>query len=55
MGEPLFDGITAAIVLFGVAAIIVLRSAAAEVTDVRRSLRFDVAGHLLLGVAVSLL
>lgn len=55
MGEPLFDGITAAIVLFGVAAIIVLRSAAAEVTDARRSLRFDVAGHLLLGVAVSLL
>lgn len=55
MGEPLFDGITAAVVLFGVAAVVVLRSAAAEVADARRAFRLDVAGHLLLGIAVSLL
>jgi hypothetical protein len=55
MGEPLFDGITAAVVSFGVAAVFVLRSAAAEVTDVRRAFRLGVAGHLLLGVSASLL
>ncbi len=55
MGEPLFDGITAAIVLFGVAAVLVLRLAGTETTDVRRAFRLDVTGHVFLGIAVSLL
>ena len=55
MGEPLFDGITGGIVSFGVAAFVVLRLAMTEVNDVRRAARFDLAGHLLLGIAVSLL
>lgn len=55
MGEPLFDGIAAAVVSFGVAAVLALRSAAAEVSDARRAFRLGVAGHLLLGVAASLL
>ena len=54
MGEPLFDGITAAIVLFGVAAVLVLRLAGTETTDVRLAFRLDVAGHVFLGIAVSL-
>ncbi len=55
MGEPLFDGITAAIALFGVAAVLVLRLAGTETTDVRRAYRPDVTGHVFLGIAVSLL
>ena len=54
MGEPLFDGITAAIVLFGVAAVLVLRLAVAQATDVRRAFRLDATGHVFLGIAVSL-
>ncbi len=55
MGEPLFDGITAGIVSFGVAAVLVLRMAVAEVSNARRAFRLDVAGHVLLGLSVSLL
>lgn len=55
MGEPLFDGITAAVVSLGVASVFALRSAAADATDVRRAFRLGVAGHLLLGIAASLL
>ena len=55
MGEPLFDEITAAIVLFGVAGVLVLRLAVAQATDVRRAFRLDATGHVFLGIAVSLL
>lgn len=53
MGEPLFDGVSAAIVLSGAAAIIVLRSAESASAD--RNRRLGLIGHLLLGVSISLL
>lgn len=56
MDEPLFDGITAAIVLFGAASVIVLKnSALADVANPQRVQRFQLIGHLLLGIAVCLL
>lgn len=53
MGEPLFDGVSAAIVTSGTVAIIVLRFAEAANSD--RSRRLSLIGHLLLGVSISLL
>ena len=53
MGEPLFDGVSAAIVLIGAASIIVLRSAESASADLSR--RLGLIGHLLLGVSISLL
>ncbi len=53
MGEPLFDGVSAAIVVSGAVAIIVLRSA--EAANLDRSRQLSLIGHLLLGVSVSLL
>lgn len=55
MGEPLFDGVSAAIVLFGLIAVVVLRAAAVDVANIERTPRFNLAGHVLLGIAVSLL
>lgn len=55
MGESLFDGVSAAIVLFGSVAVIVLRSAGVDAENVERSRRFNLAGNVLLGIAVSLL
>ena len=55
MDEPLFDGLTAAIVFLGASAVIVLRSATADVVNLERTKRLDIAGHLLLGIASSLL
>lgn len=55
MGEPLFDGVSAAIVGSGAVAIWLLRLALAETTTVDRARRLSVIGHLWLGVAVSLL
>ncbi len=55
MGEPLFDGVSATIVLFGSVAVIVLRSAGVDAENVERKRRFNLVGHLLLGVSVSLL
>ena len=55
MDEPLFDGMTAAIVFLGAAAVIVLRSAFADVANTQRASRLNFSGHLLLGIAVSLL
>lgn len=55
MGEPLFDGMTAAIVFLGAAAVIVLRSASDGVANAERLWWFNFVGHLLLGSAVSLL
>ncbi len=55
MGEPLFDGVSAAIVLFGSVAVIVLRSAVVDAENVERTRRFNLVGHVLLGIAVSLL
>ena len=53
MGEPLFDGVSAAIVVIGAVAIIVLRSA--EAANSERSRQLSLIGHLLLGVSISLL
>lgn len=55
MGEPLFDGISAAIVGSGTVAIWLLRSATVETTVLDRARRLSVVGHLWLGIAVSLL
>lgn len=55
MGEPLFDGVSAAIVLFGFIAVVVLRAAAVDVENIERTRQFNIAGHVLLGIAVSLL
>lgn len=55
MGEPLFDGVSAAIVLFGSAAVVVLRLAGVDAENVERTRRFNLAGNMLLGIAVSLL
>lgn len=55
MGEPLFDGVSAAIVLFGSVAVIVLRSVSVDAESVERTRRFHFVGHLLLGISVSLL
>lgn len=55
MGEPLFDGLSAAIVASGVVAVWMLRSAKDEAADSDRARRLNVIGHLWLGVAVSLL
>lgn len=55
MDEPLFDGVSAAIVFLGAAAVIVLRSAAADDSNSKRVRRWNLVGHLLLGIAVSLL
>lgn len=55
MGEPLFDGVSAAIVLFGSAAAVVLRLAGVDAENVERTRRFNLAGNMLLGIAVSLL
>ncbi len=53
MGEPLFDGVSAAIVTSGAVAIIVLRFV--ETANPDRSRHLSLIGHLLLGVSVSLL
>ena len=53
MGEPLFDGVSAAIVVSGAVAIIVLRSV--EVANSNRSRQLSLIGHLLLGISISLL
>lgn len=55
MGEPLFDGLSAAIVASGAVAVWMLRSAAGETADSERARRLNVIGLLWLGVAVSLL
>ena len=55
MDEPLFDGMTAAIVFLGVAAVLVLRSSISVAANTERRQRLDLAGHLLLGIAISLL
>ena len=55
MDEPLFDGVTAAIVFLGVAAVLVLRSSISVAANTERRQRLDLAGHLLLGIAISLL
>lgn len=55
MGEPLFDGISAAIVFFGSVAVIVLRSGGVDAENVEHTRRLHLAGNLLLGIAVSLL
>lgn len=55
MDEPLFDGMTAVIVFLGAAAVIALRSASADVSNVERSRRVNLVGHLLIGIAISLL
>lgn len=54
MGEPLFDEISAAFVLCGLAAMLVLRSAA-ECSEPEGAKTRGVVGHVLLGIAVSLL
>ncbi|MFM9962759.1 MAG: hypothetical protein ACKV2Q_16235 [Planctomycetaceae bacterium] len=55
MGEPLFDGISAAIVVSGVVAVGLLRWAAGETVHSDRERRLNILGHLWLGIAVSLL
>lgn len=55
MGEPLFDEISAAIVVSGAVAVWLLRWADAETTNADRARRLNIIGHLWLGVAVSLL
>lgn len=55
MGEPLFDGISAAVILAGAVAVLLLRSAVAETANPDRSRRLSVIGHVCLSIAVSLL
>ncbi len=55
MGEPLFDGVSAAIVLFGCIAVIVLRLSGVDAENVERTRRLNLVGNVLLGIAVSLL
>lgn len=55
MGEPLFDGVSAAIVFFGSVAVIVLRSAVVDAENVERTRRLNLVGNVLLGIAISLL
>lgn len=54
MGEPLFDELTAAFVSCGIAAVVILRSAA-ECAEPDTAKTRGLIGHLLLGIAVSLL
>lgn len=54
MGEPQFDELTAAFVSCGLAAVVVLRSAA-ECTEPDTAKTRGLIGHVLLGIAVSLL
>lgn len=54
MGEPLFDELSAAFVLCGLVAVVVLRSAA-ECPDLETANTRGVVGHILLGIAVSIL
>jgi len=55
MGEPLFDGVSAAIVLFGLISVLALRASVVDAEIIQRARKFDLAGHVLLGIAVSLL
>ena len=55
MGEPLFDGFSAAIVGSGAVAVWLLTLAGAETQNLARERRLNVIGHLWLGLAVSLL
>ena len=55
MGEPLFDEISAAIVGSGAVAILLLRLACVETTNVDHARRLSIIGHLWLSLAVSLL
>ncbi|MBC7820280.1 MAG: hypothetical protein IAG10_25635 [Planctomycetaceae bacterium] len=55
MGEPLFDGISLAVVFSGGVAVLLLRLASNETTNTDRERRLSVIGHLWLGIAVSLL
>ena len=55
MEEPLFDVMTAVIVCVGVASVVVLRSASHEATTAEHVPRLRLLGHLLLGIASSLL
>lgn len=55
MDESLFDGISAASIGSGAVAVLLLRMAAYEMTNVARARRLNVVGHLWLGLAVSFL
>lgn len=55
MGEPLFDGLSLAIVVGGVVAILLLHLAHIETANSERVQRLRVIGHLCLGITVSLL
>lgn len=54
MDEPLFDGVSAAIVLIGSGAVITLRLAVTDVANAARTRQFWIVGNVLLGIAVSL-
>ena len=55
MGEPLFDGISAAIVGSGAVSVWILRLVGAETTDRDHARRLSLVGHLCLALSVSLL
>lgn len=55
MGEPLFDGISAAIVGSGAASVWMLRLVGAETANHDRARRLSLVGHLCLALAVGLL